>query len=322
VSYNGPRLMGNHVLSAAVAKQKRKLDLPIGHGVAARLIAASGALDTPFVLLDVGNRDGINPRWLPLEPAMEVFGFDAIAETAAPNARHHYFKIALGDHDGECRFHVPDNVYEARVSGDGSHTVPMAKIDTLWKTHSLPPADFIKIDCEGYEPEILQGAEQYLTASNLLGAEIETNFYPTITLPLSHFAAINASLAKHRLLVADLGFIPVQRLAWNGMCDVLFARHFINERTDSSSYVFRTPEQNPPLDAILKTIAIFDLYALVAPAAALVREYRGLIARRLDPDALYQTIMLSQPLMIERYLPHLGLGLWTMTKRILGRFSN
>lgn len=313
--------MSRHVLSAAVPKRKRKLDLPIGRGVAARFIAASGALDTPFVLLDIGCRDGINPRWLPLEPAMEVFGFDAIAETAAPNARHHYFKIALGDHDGECRFHVPDNVYEACVSRDGSHTVPMAKIDTLWRNRSLPPADFIKIDCEGYEPEILQGAEQYLAASDLLGAEIESNFYPTTTLPLSHFSVINAALAKHRLLIADLGFIPAQQLAWNGMCEVLFARHFINERRARNSYVFRMPEQNPSLDAILKMIAIFDLYTLIAPAAALVQEYRGLIASRLDPEALYQAIMLSQPLMIERYLPHLGLGLWTMIKRRLGRFN-
>jgi hypothetical protein len=82
-----------HMISAVLAKLKRKLELPIGHGNAARLIAAS-ALDTPFVLLDVGNRDGLHPRWLPLEPTMEVFGFDAIAEMAASNARHHYFKIA------------------------------------------------------------------------------------------------------------------------------------------------------------------------------------------------------------------------------------
>jgi FkbM family methyltransferase len=302
------------VLSTAVANQKRKLDLPIGRGTAARFIAASGALDTPFVLLDVGARDGIHPRWLPLEPAMEVFGFDPIAEIAAPNARHHYFKIALGDHDGESRIHVPDNVYETRVSRDGNRRIPMAKIDTFWRKHSLPPADFIKIDCEGYEPEILQGAEQYLAASDLLGAEIESNFYPTTTLPLSHFATISASLAKHRLLIADLAFIPVQSLAWNGMCEALFARHFINERRDSSSYGFRIAEQNPSLDAILKTIAIFDLYALVAPAAALVREYRALIARRLDADALYQTIMLSQPLMIERYCP---ISVW-----VFGRRSN
>lgn len=297
-------------------KRKKQIDLAIGRGFAASFIAASGALDSPFVLLDVGARDGINPRWRPLEPVMQVYGFDAIADVAAPNERHHYFKIALGDRDGECRFDIPENRYEAQVSPDGAHVVPMAKIDTLWATHALPPADFIKIDCEGYEPEILQGAEQYLAASNLLGAEIETNVYLSRTLPLSHFAAVNAALAKHRLLMADVGLIPVERFAWNSMYDVLFARHFIKERSDSSSYVFRAAELNPTLDAILKTIAIFDVYALVAPAAALVKEYRELLSRRIDPDALYEKVMLSEGSGMEKYLPHLGLGLWTGIQRL------
>lgn len=296
-------------------KRKKRVDLAIGRGLAASFIAASGALDSPFVLIDVGARDGINPRWLPLEPAMQVFGFDAIADIAAPNDRHRYFKIALGDRDGECRFDVPENLYEARVSPDGSHVVPMAKIDTLWAAHTLPPADFIKIDCEGYEPEILQGAEQYLASSNLLGAEIETNVYLSQTLPLSHFSAVNAALAKHRLLIADIGSIPVERFAWNSIYDILFARHFLKERSDGGCYLFRAAEPNPTLDAILKMIAIFDVYALVWPAAALVKEYRGLLSRRIDPDALYDKVMLSQSSGMEKYLPHLGLGLWTGIRR-------
>lgn len=296
-------------------KRKKQIDLAIGRGFAASFIAASGALDSPFVLLDVGARDGINPRWRPLEPVLEVYGFDAIADVAAPNERHHYFKIALGAYDGECRFHVPDNVYEAQASPDGAHVVPMTKLDTLWAARSLPAADFIKIDCEGYEPDILAGAEQYLAACNLLGAEIETNFYLSPTLPLSHFAAVNASLVKHRLLIADLGFVPVPRLAWNGICDALFARHFIKERDDGGSYAFRAAEPNPTLDAILKTIAIFDVYALAGPAAALVKEYRELLSRRIDPDALYEKVMLSQGSGMEKYLPHLGLGLWTGIQR-------
>lgn len=117
------------------------------------------------------------------------------------------------------------------------------------------------------------------------------------------------------MLVADVGFIPVERLAWNSVYDVLFARHFIKERSDGAAYVFRAAEQNPTLDAILKMIAIFDLYALVWPAAALVREYRELLSRRIDPDALYEKVMLSQTSGLEKYLPHLGLGLWTAMRR-------
>ena len=250
----------------AMRRQKRQIDLAIGRGFAASFIVTSGALESPFVLLDIGARDGINPRWLPLEPAMQVFGFDALAEIAAPNPRHRYFKIALGDHDGECRFHVPENLYEARASPDGSCVVPMAKLDTFWARHSLPPADFIKIDCEGYEPEILRGAEQYLKASNILAADIETNFHISPTLPMSHFAAVSAPLLENRLLLAELAFGAAVQSVWTGTCNVLFARHFLHEREHGESYTCRPPEPQPSLDAILKTIAIFDVYALNGPA--------------------------------------------------------
>gem|GEM_PF-3916581 len=165
------------------------MELSVGRGRGAGFIAGSGALERPFVLVDIGARDGIHPRWIPFEPAMEVFGFDAIAEIAPPNARHHYFKLAVGDYDGECTFDVPDNLYEARISPAGHHKIPITKLDTLWDEKVLPPADFIKVDCEGSEPEVLRGAEQYLKASNILAADIETNFHISPTLPMSHFAA-------------------------------------------------------------------------------------------------------------------------------------
>ena len=60
----------------------------------------------------------------------------------------------------------------------------MRKLDTLYARCELPKADFIKIDCEGYEPQVLHGAEAYLTASCPLGVDVETTFtsirrYPT-----------------------------------------------------------------------------------------------------------------------------------------------
>lgn len=102
--------------------------------------------------------------------------------------------------------------------------------------------------------------------------------------------------------------------AWNGTCNILFARHRLQERHHPEHYVYRTAEQHPSLDTILKVIAIFDVYALVGPAAAITLEFRDLIAKRIDADALYRKVMLSRRLRIERYLPHLGLGLWSAIK--------
>jgi FkbM family methyltransferase len=292
------------------------VELSVSSGLGARYIAESGALDSTFVLVDVGVRGGIHPRWLPLEPAMQIYGFDAVAEVSTPNQRHHYFKLALGDYDGECMLYVPDNLYEARISAAGTHKAPIARLDTLWAKGMVPPADFIKIDCENYEPEVLNGAAAYLAASDLLGADIESHFHVRPALPYSHFAAVNAILVERRLRVADLALEQARDAdhPWNGTCNVLFARHLVDERNAGAP-----GDSQSSATTILKTIAIFDVYGLVGPAVALTREFRDVISKRIDADALHKKLILSPRIKtLEGHLPHLGLGLWTRAKRWLG----
>jgi FkbM family methyltransferase len=288
------------------------VELSESPGLGASFIARSGALDSAFVLVDIGVRGGIHRRWRPLEPVLEVYGFDALAEVGAPNQRHHYFKLALGDYDGECKFHIPDNPYEGRVSADGAHKVPIARLDTLWANGTLPPADFIKIDCENYEPQILAGGAAYLKAGDLLGADIESHFHVSPQLPYSHFAAINTALTERRLRVADLTLSRAlsAEQPWNGTCNVLFARRLLDEPRHSE----------PAPGTILKTIAIFDVYGLVGPAAALTRAFHEVISERIDAERLYKKLTVAPRIgMIERYLPHLGHGLWTHAKNWLAR---
>lgn len=293
------------------------MELAESPGLGASFIARSGALDSAFVLVDVGVRGGIHPRWRALEPAIEVYGFDAVAEVASPNERHRYFQLALGDYDGECMVYVPDNLYEARVSPAGTHKVPIAKLDTLWAKGTIVPPDFIKIDCENFEPQVLAGAAAYLQASNLLGADIESHFHVRPSLPYSHFAEVNTILVDRRLRVADLAFEGAHDAdhPWNGTCNVLFSRHLLDERkADRPGDMALSPT------TILKTIAMFDLYGLVGPAVALTREFRDVIGERIDADALYKKLILAPKVKaLEGRLPHLGLGLWTRTKRWLGR---
>jgi FkbM family methyltransferase len=270
--------------------ERAAVELAESAGLGASFIARSGALDSPFVLVDVGVRGGIHHRWLPLEPAMQIYGFDAVAELRAPNERHHYFKLALGDYDGECMFELPDNLNEVRVSVAGTYKMPIVRLDTLWAKGILPPADFIKIDCENYEPEVLMGATAYLAAGDLLGADVETHFHVRPALPYSHFAAINPMLVDRRLRVADLAFGAAHDAdkPWNETCNVLFTRHFLDERRAP-----RSGDNEASATTVLKTIAIFDVYGLVGPALALTREFRGVIGGRIDADALEKKLRLS-----------------------------
>lgn len=173
-----------------------------------------------------------------------------------------------------------------------------------WTKDVLPLADLIKIDCEGYESQVLQVGAGYLNAANLPGADIESSFHNSPILPLSHFAAINKPMVEQRLLVADPAIARTDQpdRSWNGTCNSLFPRHLLQERHHPEHYVYRTAEQHPSLDTILKVIAVFDVDALVGPAAAITLQFRDLIARRIDADALYRKVMLSRRLRIERCL--------------------
>jgi FkbM family methyltransferase len=287
-------------------------DLLRGLGRGARLIAESGALTSPFILIDVGARDGIHPRWEPLMPVLEVYGYDASVQVKATSPRHHYVMAAIGERDGEARIEL-HNGYEAKVSLTGSILVPMHKLDSLYARGELPKADFIKIDCEGYEPEILDGAKAYLSASLPFGVEVETNFDVTRTTPESHFVEMFKRLNRYNLFVAHLAFESATNKStrpWPGTGNALFMR--------------KCAEQ-PSADALLKLIAVCDVYGLYRQARVLIETYHALLEPRLDILELHSAVSPSKLSLIvadwilpaPRFVPHLGLGLWSTAARFL-----
>lgn len=78
---------------------------------------------------------------------MELNRFDNVALHA----------VALGDHEGETglRSGINSGVVEAH---SGTYQVPLRRLDRLIDE----PVDFLKIDVEGYEGQVLAGAEQLL----------------------------------------------------------------------------------------------------------------------------------------------------------------
>jgi FkbM family methyltransferase len=54
------------------------------------------------------------------------------------------------------------NISLLESGGSGVEEVPMVRLDTLWERWSRPQIDFVKMDVEGYEYEVLQGAARML----------------------------------------------------------------------------------------------------------------------------------------------------------------
>lgn len=132
------------------------------------------------IVLDVGAYVGFYAVIAALDaPEREVHAFEPVPqnfERLLANLRANRLegvravRAAAGDHDGEVPIHIPDGVWLPSHSsiraGFRQHTRSLAvrslRLDTYAEENHLGRIDLIKIDTEGSEPEVLEGARRRL----------------------------------------------------------------------------------------------------------------------------------------------------------------
>jgi FkbM family methyltransferase len=280
-------------------------------------LVASGALRDPFVVADVGVQGGESAHWNALGDHLVVHGFDAIEEAVdelkrknskTRNRTYHWFAIGNEDTEREFyfkpgnptnssfdpAFYLPaDPEVEARV-------VPVRRLDTLLRDGVIPVVDFLKIDVEGFEADVLRGAGELLRAG-VLGVETETNFATTRAYPDSPFAMVQAALLESGLVLFDLNFnrvptasyhqarkvrglppLPAEGTGKPQIFNVLFCRDLAAERDGSLFY--KRPPPRPAIDQILKTIVICELHGLNDVAVDTALKFSAELGQRIDVE--------------------------------------
>jgi len=147
-------------------------------------------------LIDVGAGVGqFSMAWLTFFPHSRVYAFEPLEECfrileqkLRGRNESKAFNIALGNHDGEIEFwksafleassplkmtakHAEAFPWSARMN---SIKVPMMKLDSILPSLDLRHPVLMKIDVQGYELEVLKGAEE--TLKNVTALVVETSF--------------------------------------------------------------------------------------------------------------------------------------------------
>ena len=283
-------------------------------------VVSAGLLTEPFVLIDVGVQGGENIRWRPLGDHLVVHGFDPIEEVIETlieenrgRSNRHYHCMALGDADGERAFYfnpanpTASSMYRQAASRFDVGTVeqvrmvPVRRLDSLLAEGVIPKADFVKIDVEGFEKDVLLGASEFLRAG-VLGLEAETNFGVSPAYPKSHFGTLAELALESHLLVFDLVFNRIPResfqraLVHKGLTpiskvdpvgrpatvNVLFGRDLIDEVDRQSNY--QSPCRPFSVSQLIKSMIVCELYSLNDVALDTAERFADRLGAHLDVD--------------------------------------
>lgn len=180
------------------------------------LLRSRGAFDrAPFVLIDVGCSGGIDPAWRAFGPSLVAHAYDLDVaacedlQTREPfeNVRYHARHVGLPETHAVVQQRREDatqwpntNIWDRISAGylysRAQSAAPAAPpriadpsavigVDDIVRTENLPTVDFLKIDVDGPDVEVLESARDILTTSRLLGVGMEVNWFGTAN-PTEH----------------------------------------------------------------------------------------------------------------------------------------
>ena len=179
----------------------------------------------PLVLADVGARGGLKSNWAAARPYLRVIGFEPdpreyrrLTEGGSDRSTT-WFGVALHNRMGPLRLHIardrgltsmfePDRSFlDAFPQADRFDTIEVQEtegdtLDNLLRSRQIADVDFVKVDTQGSELFVLEGAANTLEAS-VLGVEVEVEFTPIYRdQPL--FADVDAFLRARGFQLFDL----------------------------------------------------------------------------------------------------------------------
>ena len=281
-----------------------------GHMTAA-LVSAGAFREQPFTVVDVGARGGIAEYWKVFGDDLRVVGFDLDPQEcdriAAQDPRNTYLPFALDrqagdrqvyvtDYSSGSSFYHPNQEFLARHTADGNMKIlsePMLKTVTLPEAIGAIRPDFIKLDTEGAELDILRGGEALLPGVS--GILTEVRFSKALS-GCPTFWEVEKYLKEQGFELYDL---DVYRLSKKALpYPYLYANFFDDGRPAAGPstqgqvlwadalYLRDLSGQTPEARRLIVTACLFEIFGLNDCAAELILAHREIFDRILPSDRL------------------------------------
>ncbi len=274
----------------------------------------------PVVIFDIGARGGFNEEWGVFKDQVRLYCFEADEEEhkrlladAPPNVT--YICSAVGGTSGPAKIyetHHPagSGLYAARMEYFGrllnrdnqiveaEHAIDVRTIDDIMKDYGCPAVDFIKLDVEGAEVDILKGSPGILDSKSLLGIQSEIRFHREIN-GSAPFYELEALVNEYGFRLYDLQFYHQSRraLPYPGLYDYrmpsgerFFAYTTHGQIQDGDAVYFRDLMIEPnravardiSISSLLKLCAFLEIYSLNDCAAELIIHYETQLRTKVD----------------------------------------
>ncbi len=319
------------------------------------LVVKGAFASEPFTLMDIGCSGGISPFWRVFHPALRAIGIDPVVQECErlnsqeenSGVRYRPAFVGLSDEhpfvkkrgDREPWSGNPWNRLSAPVAADilqpkikkedklsflndwqGEELAePLKKltVDELVEDENLKTVDFIKIDVDGHDLDVILSSEKSVKTSPVLGLTLEVNFYGSAS-DLDHtfhntdklmrqWGFDLFSLAMRRYSAAALP-APFE---WDGPAQTLFGRPYQGDAVylrDPMAKGTRGAPESPELsmEKLLKLACLFECFGLPDHSAELIKANAMKLQKVCDPQELLDILAREVDSSIGNYSEYIG----------------
>jgi FkbM family methyltransferase len=276
--------------------------------------------DDKVLLADVGASGGIHPKWFAFMEAISAVGFDPLVkECERLNQVEHpievsYIPVFVG---GPLDLELPSP--ESRCSRphhrmSNVRAREMLKLSSLERYNSFQQVvfsesritldnffaggqrtpDFLKIDTDGHDFEVLLGSAQLLKENTILGVCVESQFHGPVHRNANTFSNIDMFMRKNGFCLFDLKIrrysrwdLPGKFLTrFGGHTDfgqILWADAFYFRDLGSDSYA-ETWDFPITAGRVIKLACFYELHHLNDCAIELIKRHRALLENDLNVE--------------------------------------